>query len=95
MGVEELSAFTEIHIFGNLTVETRYTPEFGEEVERVLTGNPSEILLRKWFATLIGKPTKIEVRLSMDPDYAASQRDHLNKLFDRYRRSSETVDSSK
>ncbi len=76
---------SEIHVFGNLTVETFYPPEFAAEIEGVLSRYVSEVELRKWFSEMIGEPRKIEVRLSMDPDRAAAQRESLCWLYERYR----------
>lgn len=85
IGIQELSALMEVHIFGNLTVESYYTPEFAEEIETVLTSNATEVELRKWYSEMIGKPRKIEVRLSMDKDRADAQRESLTWLYERNR----------
>lgn len=84
-GVQELSALNEIHVFGNLTVETFYTPEFIDSVGRELSKNPSRLQLHQWFASHASTPTVIEVRLSMDPDKAASNRQRLESLFSKYK----------
>jgi hypothetical protein len=83
-GVEELSNLTETHICGNLTVETYYLPDFCQRMDQDLLENTSEVALRLWYESMIGRTTEIEVRLSMDPQRASGHRKRLQALFLKY-----------
>ncbi len=84
-GVRELSAIEEVAVIGNLTVETLWEPDFWEEVDTFLQKAPAGHEVLAWFNRFSDKPTRIEVRLSMDRSRAASHRHRLDSLYRRYR----------
>ena len=80
-GVHELSAIEEVAVFGSLTVEVFWEPGFQAAMDDFLGLSPSGEQLIAWFNEIAHKPTRIEVRMSMDPERAASHRRRLDALF--------------
>jgi hypothetical protein len=83
-GVHELSAIQEVAVFGNLSLEIFWEPEFWSIVEVFLRGQPSGEELIAWYSDVSHRATRIEVRMSMDSDRAAGHRRRLDVLFNRH-----------
>jgi len=83
-GVHELSAIQEVVVFGNLSFEIFWEPDFWSIVDDFLRGQPSGEELISWHSDFSHRPTRIEVRMNMDSDRAAGHRRRLDVLFKRH-----------
>ena len=81
-GVEELSAFQEITVIGNLSAHTFWEPTFQLSIDEFLRTNPSADQLMKWYRHISREPTCIEIRMSFDEARADRDVLRLDALFD-------------
>jgi hypothetical protein len=81
-GVDDLSAFQEITVIGNLSAHTLWEPSFQRSIDEFLRNNPSAEQLMKWYRHISREPTCIEVRMSFDEARADRDVQRLEALFD-------------
>ena len=90
IGVNELSPYHEIAVFGSLSVETSWEPRFRDKMEEFLCGITAPDIPRfsSWLSKISFEPTNIEVRVYLDDKRANSHRRELDFLYDKHKNKS-------
>jgi hypothetical protein len=92
-GVGGLSAFQEITVIGNLSVQTLWEPAFQLKIDQFLRTNPPAEELMRWYSNISHESTCIEVRMSFDEERADRDVNRLDALFDRRRKAARSAAS--
>ena len=95
IGVRELSGIEETCVIGNLVVQTLWEPDFQDRLETFLETGPLGKDLIQWYGDFSRQDTRIEVRMSLDANRAASYRRRLDALFKKYRNARRAVYGSR
>jgi hypothetical protein len=83
IGVSDLAANQEIHVFGSLSIETVWDPKFMGAVDDLLKSLPDFRVLFEWYRDAVRQPTTIEVNLIYSEQRAALHRCRLDYLYER------------
>ena len=88
VGVNELSQYHDIAVFGSLSVETSWESRFSDKMEdflRGITGLDIPVL-SSWLSKISFEPTEIEVRMYMDDGRANRHRRQFDFLYDKHKK---------
>ena len=86
-GVSELHPYREVAVFGDLSVETTWQPEFYDKIDNILRNLPADSMegLFRWYLSAGLERTKTIVRLYIDSQRASDHRRELDYLYEKHR----------